>query len=205
MRKVASYAEKRGDYVVLEDMVAGNGDKRPKQRAGFPRHLPLKQSDFHTVLSVRAKNRAHNNILECEAYLLWLKWLLRNTRFHNCRATCLVDSKVVIGGVMKGRSSSRPLLRVLRRVAAMQLAGNILARLVYVPTECNPSDPPSRGVRTRGGQREQRNTVKHSKWNAKKSKYHERLARSISRSPYAAELSQLVDGDPTFWDFRARR
>ena len=32
------------------------------------------------------------------------------------------------------------------RIAALQLAGGILVKLVYVPSEDNPADAPSRGI-----------------------------------------------------------
>ena len=130
VREVSSYAEKRGDYVVLDSGDATTSAKPMKRRLGFPRHLNLNANDFTTILSIKAKNAAHINVLEAEAYLLWLRWLLRSVHRHGVRAVCLVDSKVVLGGVAKGRSSSGPILRVLRRVAALQIAGNLLVRLV---------------------------------------------------------------------------
>ena len=39
------------------------------------------------------------------------------------------------------------------RVAALQLAGDLLLKLVYVPSEDNPADAPSRGVVRRWRQR----------------------------------------------------
>ena len=38
------------------------------------------------------------------------------------------------------------LKREIMRIAALQLAGDILLKLVYVPSEDNPADAPSRGV-----------------------------------------------------------
>jgi hypothetical protein len=147
VREISTYAEKRGDYVVLS-AEGEDTTKLPKKRLGVPRHLRLEASDFKTIFSTKARQSAHINILEAEAYLLWLRWLLRSGTRHSVRTVCLVDSKVVLGGVNKGRSSSLPILRVLRRTAALQLAGDLLVRLIYVPTECNPADAPSRGVRT---------------------------------------------------------
>ena len=144
---------------------------------------------------------AHNNILETEALLLWLRWLLRNKNHHETRAICLCDSKVTIGGVGKGRSSSRPLLRVLRRIAAISLAGNVLTRLIYVPTEANPADAPSRGVRVRSKHRKARYDARVTKTDAKRQRYHDRLHHIIERSPYRDELEALCD-DPSFWTFR---
>ena len=106
----------------------------PKQRLGVPRHLKIDASSFKTVLSLKARHCAHNNILEAEGFLLWLRWLLRSVSRHSARTVCLVDRKVVSGRVNKGRSSSLTMLRVLRRIGALQLAGDLLVRLrgVYI-------------------------------------------------------------------------
>ena len=204
VRAVSRYAEKRGDYVVLGKASASRDHKAIKPRAGFPRHLNLDIDDFKTMMSVKARRPAHNNILEGEAYLMWLRWLLRSTKHHGTRAVCLVDSKVVLGGVSKGRSSSRPLLRVLRRAAALQLAGNLLTRLIYIPTCCNLADAPSRGVRLRSKLREASKQQRNAKNDAKKSRYYDRLSQTIRNSPYRSELENLLDDDPLFWKFGKR-
>ena len=202
VREVSSYAEKRGGYVVLENANAPGRTKPTKPRQGTPRCLKLDTADFKTILSIKARHAAHSNILEAEAYLIWLRWLLRSTSHHAARAVCLVDSKVVLGGVTKGRSSSQPLLRVLRRAAALQIAGNLLVRLVYIPTEWNAADAPSRGVRQRPVSRAARNKFHNTKVQSKKRRYHQRLANVIRRSPYSAELADLVADDPSFWRFQ---
>ena len=61
----------------------------------------------------------------------------------------LIDSRVWIGAAAKGRSSSVPLLRLLRRVAAMVLASGVVVHYVYIPSAHNPADAPSRGIRAR--------------------------------------------------------
>ena len=58
----------------------------------------------------------------------------------------LVDAKAVLGAAAKGRSSARSLELQLRRLAAVQLSANIGLHLLYIPSEHNPSDHPSRGV-----------------------------------------------------------
>ena len=205
VREVSRFAEKRGDYVVLDnDSRKDNGDNI-KQRIGRPRRLGMDVADFKTVLCVKAKRPAHNNIMEGEAYLMWLRWLLRSSEHHGVRAVCLVDSKVVLGGVSKGRSSSRPLLRVLRRTAALQLAGNLLVRLLYIPTCCNPADAPSRGVRVRPAVRGIRNKIRDRKLAEKKVRHQERLSKIITNSPYRDELAELVADDQSFWNFKRRR
>ena len=77
------------------------------------------------------------------------RWLSRKPKNHHSRAVVLVDSKVVLGAATKGRSSAGALRSVLRSLAATLLASDVLLRLVYIPTESNPADAPSRGVRKR--------------------------------------------------------
>ena len=201
VRQVAAYAEKRRDYVVLDDTVSKGVDKGVKKRQGVSRHLDLNQNDFKTILSIRARQPAHANVLECEAFLLWLRWLTRTSRHHNARAVCLVDSKVLLGCATKGRSSSKALLRVMRRAGAIQLAANILVRLVYTPTEYNPSDLASRGIRSRPLDRSNRSKNHSDKQESKRSRYHERLRNLITSSPYRDELASLVADDPLYWRF----
>jgi len=60
----------------------------------------------------------------------------------------LLDAKAVLGAIAKGRSSSPSLARPTRRLSAHLLAGELHLKVVYVPSEENAADDPSRG-RTR--------------------------------------------------------
>ena len=142
-RELARIAEKQGSYVVLD----GGADPARAGR-GKGHMLNLKKSDFVHIFSVRSRLRAHINVLEGEAFVLLLRWLLRCRARHSARIVILVDSAVWLGAAAKGRSST-PLNRLLRRAAALQLAGDLLLHLVLVPSSENPSDEPSRGVRVR--------------------------------------------------------
>ena len=91
----------------------------------------------------------------------------------------LVDAQAVLGAVAKGRSSSPSLQREIMRIAALQLVGGILLKLVYVPSEDNPADAPSRGVVRRW--RPRKNCIAQSKKqvlvsNAKRKRAHDDAA-----------------------------
>ena len=87
--------------------------------------------------------------MELKGLLLNIKWLLRKTdRFHH-RLLVLVDAKAVLSAVAKGRSGSPAFRRPLGSVNAHLLATNSLLRLLYIPSEDNPADDPSRGRRRR--------------------------------------------------------
>ena len=144
VRELARLDTKAGDHVVL-----GGGSLEPdKDRLGQPHHLGLSMSDFTTVLSIRAP-KEHINIMEGKAFLAALRWVLRRPDRHRRRLVVLIDSRVWIGAAAKGRSSSVPLLRLCRRVAALVLASGVVVHYVYIPSKHNPADAPSRGVRPR--------------------------------------------------------
>jgi hypothetical protein len=106
----------------------------------------LKVDQLKDILCVRCKYPEHINVLDGEALLLWLRWLLRNRANHSSRAVVLIDSAVIVGAAAKGRSSSR-LHRVLRKLAVLQLGSNLQLHVILIPPKHNPADLPSRGKR----------------------------------------------------------
>jgi len=145
-RSISQLAERHGDYVRL---YCRPGDPLEKDRLGKPHRLPFSQQDFRCVLSKRARWKAHSGILEAHGLLLAVKWLARSPKNHSHRVPLLVDAKAVLGAASKGRSSAPGLRGVLRQIAALAMGCNFLLRLVYIPSESNPADNPSRGVRSR--------------------------------------------------------
>ena len=144
-------------------------EEAEKPRVGRACQLPIAKAAFTTVVSAKASHLAHAGTLEAGAIQLALRWLLRSTKRHSRRTVLLVDAQAVRGAVAKGRSSAPCLRREVTRIAALQLAGDILLKLVYVPSEDNPADAPSRGVvRRRRGRgtciaRSKRLTTKQAK------------------------------------------
>ena len=90
------------------------------------------------------RSDAHINELESLAVLMELRRRSRSTRNFDCTYLHLVDSQVAIGVCTKKRSSSRLLQRVLRRANALCLASGLHPVYVYVRSELNPADRPSR-------------------------------------------------------------
>lgn len=66
----------------------------------------------------------------------------------NKRTTLLFDVRAVRGAMAKGTSSARTLHITVRRIAAQALAGGLTFKLVYVPSQLDLADAPSRGART---------------------------------------------------------
>ncbi|CAE7543518.1 unnamed protein product [Symbiodinium sp. CCMP2592] len=143
---VCRLAERRGDYVRL---TAEEGDDAYVSRLGKPRQLRYTQRNFKTVISEQARWMAHSGVLEAHAFLLALKWICRHAKKHGHKVPFLIDAKVVVGAITKGRSSARSLRTCLRSAAAHVMAANLLPRLIYIPSESNPADRPSRGRRQR--------------------------------------------------------
>ena len=88
----------------------------------------------------------HVNIQELSALACELERLAlgRSRRFKNTRYVCGSDSQVAIGAWSKGRSSSRQLNAVLRRSLGISLLSRIKLVTLYLNTEYNPADAPSR-------------------------------------------------------------
>ena len=105
--------------------------------------FPANWLHWHTVAGVPTR-ADHINVLELRGYLMSLRWRSRSRQFLNKRFVHLLDSQVSIGVVSKGRSSSRKLLHLLRRIAAIMLTADSVACLPYVGTGVNPADAPSR-------------------------------------------------------------
>ena len=89
----------------------------------------------------------HINVLELEALYQSLRWRVRGGRSFNKRLLHLVDSQVVLGVTAKGRSSSKKLNRVVKKLNVLLLGSHIYLLLGWVRSELNPADPPSRWFR----------------------------------------------------------
>ena len=165
-RSVGRLAEKRGDFVRLDREA---GDEPERDRIGVPHRLGIAKSAFHTVLSAKKQYTAHSGALEATGVHQMLKWLLRSPSKQNHRIPALVDAKAVLGALAKGRSSSNTLKLEVRRISALTLAGNFLMKYVYIPSEDNPADAPSRGIKQRHSKKQypvkQRN-LKDALWKA---------------------------------------
>ena len=86
----------------------------------------------------------HINILEGQAILAACRWIAKFPKDHNSRIVFLCDSQVMVGALSKGRSSSRRVLHLCRKISAWLLALNIRPYWIWVPTDLNPADAISR-------------------------------------------------------------
>ena len=88
------------------------------------------------------------HIRACLRLLVWFFfcWFSRSKQHHSCRVPMLVDAQAVLGAAAKGRTSVCSIKRDVRKMAALTLASDMFAAYVYIPSEENPADAPSRGV-----------------------------------------------------------
>ena len=97
-----------------------------------------------TTERITFKYHQHINLLETKMIHKELVDSVHN-RQEGLRCVLLVDSRAAVGAWTKGRSSSRQLNRLLRRSLGWQLAGRKSLHLVWIRSEANPADHPSRG------------------------------------------------------------
>jgi hypothetical protein len=83
------------------------------------------------------------NRLECRAVLLATRWFLSYPSSVRTRLMLLLDSQVVGSALRKGRCASS-LLPILRKVNALLLAAHVQLLPLWVPSDANPADAPSR-------------------------------------------------------------
>ena len=90
------------------------------------------------------KRSEHINVLELRAILQCLEWRARSAAFHSCRFLHLSDSQICLAVLAKGRSSSRKINRLLRKVGALCVALNLYPLWAWIASRLNPADEPSR-------------------------------------------------------------
>jgi hypothetical protein len=107
--------------------------------AALAAHAP-----WRVIAAAPWRTQEHINVLELRALTTAVRWVLSHPRAVDSRVLILSDSQVVVGAVTKGRSSSQPLLRRLRFLAALVLASGLRLTLRWLASELNPADEPSR-------------------------------------------------------------
>ena len=105
----------------------------------------VENAEWRTVVSYTFKFEESSIVLlEAQALLTGLRWLVSNPNFFGRRIIFFIDSQSLLGAVVKGRSSSRRLNRLCRKMAAYFLVSQIKPSYIWIPSECNPADEPSR-------------------------------------------------------------
>ena len=142
-RKLFAFAEAKGEYVRLDWADAAPPtalfDKRAAAAAFCVRE------HWGVYFGYEFRRLRHINVFEMEALPSLLKWLKGEKVFAKM-VLVFLDSRVCLEAVAKGRSSSRSLNAVFRRIAGMLLSQENMLEVVWVATWANPADAPSRGT-----------------------------------------------------------
>eukprot|EP00438_Fugacium_kawagutii_P003209 Skav218054 [mRNA] locus=scaffold214:1429603:1436014:- [translate_table: standard] len=90
------------------------------------------------------RETSHINLQEARALRKEVAHLAKDPANQGSIQLCLNDSRVVCGAVSKGRSSSFKLNGILRGMLPYLIFGQICLGLIWIETEANPADYPSR-------------------------------------------------------------
>ena len=99
---------------------------------------------WNKVFAVKWKRPDHINNLELRAILLSIEWRINHLKETSVRLVHLTDSYVSMSVIGKGRSSSKMLQPLLRRLAAMVMAFDLYVYTGHVESTENPTDEASR-------------------------------------------------------------
>lgn len=114
----------------------------PKQ---YPRQSVSSQWwNWEEAFTTKWQKKEHINILELRAILLSLQYQTSRHKIHNARVFHISDSYICISIVSKGRSGSRLLGQVLKKISAHCLAFGLYVVLAHVDSLDNPTDEGSR-------------------------------------------------------------
>lgn len=102
--------------------------------------------DWRQVFRFRWGFDEHINPLECRAILFSLLWQIRQGHGFSSRLFHLTDSYVCQSILSKGRTSSKAMQHVVRRIAALLLACQSILIVGHVDSADDPTDEGSRQV-----------------------------------------------------------
>lgn len=140
------YAEHRGEHVRLDWQRGAVAPESSMRRAPPELEALLGDLPWNQTETCSFAHKQHINILEARMIHHELRDLVMSSP-KPLRSVLLVDSRAAAGAWAKGRSSSRNLNRIIRQSLGWSLAGRKSLHLVWVRSECNPADYPSRSKR----------------------------------------------------------
>eukprot|EP00971_Amphidinium_carterae_P166730 3304158-Amphidinium_carterae.1 len=135
-----------------EEMVKASSDcrdlfdfpaaERPEQDS-LLEHVVL-ATPWHISASYRFRRQSHINVQELLAYRTALRAAARREECWRCKIPFFIDSQVVVSVVSRGRSSSHQLNYILQTSLALCLFCSLAPLAMWIGTEQNPSDDPTR-------------------------------------------------------------
>eukprot|EP00971_Amphidinium_carterae_P082670 1635292-Amphidinium_carterae.1 len=119
---------------------------REEQKDQIWEELVAKQA-YRLVSKYHFRSSAHINVKELMAVRTALRHIAEQPERWRTRALIAVDSQVAVWTLKKGRSSSRALNQVLQTMLGDVLSTGVRICPIWVATECNPADAPTRRKR----------------------------------------------------------
>jgi len=146
--------EHRGEHVRLD--WTGLEEELPETSMGRPQdevHELVKSLPWKLIRAYAFRRVSHVNLQETRAVRAEVKDLAAQAGARGpilpSRHVNFVDSRVALGAVSKGRSSSNRLNAVLRSFLGYEMCAQIYLVLIWIGTHFNPSDDPTRHVEVR--------------------------------------------------------
>ena len=137
------FSEKRGEYTRMDWEKHHVAPPTSMEQAPAALVDTLMKHQWTATQSCRFAKAEHINLLELEMVHQEVRDRI-NTNRGRCRVVNLCDSRVVVGAYAKGRSSSKYMNHRLRANLPWCLAGGVSVSNLWVSTDCNPADYPSR-------------------------------------------------------------
>ena len=143
-------SEVRGEHVRLDDApLAVDVSDRLIARDADTDDLVCAMP-WRVCSSYSFRQSAHINLQETRALRNAVRSLVKKKGSEDPqRKICFSDSRVCIGAVAKGRSSSCRLNTILRSLLSYLVLGRLTVCLIWIATGVNPADDPSRFVKLR--------------------------------------------------------
>ena len=99
---------------------------------------------WQEILAWPWQEEQHINVLEAQALLTYMRRKARDLSQRDQRYVHVLDSRVVTAVLAKGRSRSRRLSRIARRIMAVSIAANLYPMGLWTLSSWNFSDAASR-------------------------------------------------------------
>ena len=111
----------------------------------------LDENDWHVAkVGLWKYSHEHITLKEARTVVLAIRRATRTASLRGKKLLLLVDNLALALMLGKGRSSNYGMLRVAQKIGALLLAGQVVLRVRWIPSEWNISDGPSRGSFTPG-------------------------------------------------------
>lgn len=137
------YSEHKGEHVRLDWSIGAIAPESQMHRAPAEIEQLLSDLPWNQTESCKFAHKQHINILEAKMIFRELKDVVMQST-QPLRCVLVVDSRAAAGAWAKGRSSSKNLNRIMRQSLGWSLAGCKTLHVLWVRSEANPADYPSR-------------------------------------------------------------